>query len=107
MAQTFSKILTHVIFSTKRRERLITSTIKDRICAYMTAIIDNEFGKLLRINAVADHVHLLMDIRPLFAPADVLRVVKSRSSKWIHETFSSVESFAWQAGYGIFSVSES
>lgn len=107
MAQTVSRLLTHTIFSTKGRRRLVTTALKDRLYAYMTQIVNDEFGYVLRINGTEDHVHLLVDLKTTTMPATMLRVVKSHSSKWVHETFPTMRTFAWQSGYGIFSVSQS
>ena len=107
MAQTFSKILVHVIFSTKDRRPLIRPELRARLSAYMAKVIGEEFGYVVKINGTEDHVHMLIDMKTVTAPATMLRVVKSNSSKWVHETFAQFQEFAWQGGYGIFSVSES
>ncbi len=107
MAQTFSKMLVHVIFSTKERLPLIGSDWNDQLFAYMGGIIKSEFGYPIRINGVADHVHLLIDMKTSASAADMVRVVKSRSSHWLHETFADSAGFSWQGGYGIFSIGES
>ena len=107
MAQTLSQILVHMIFSTKGRRRTITPDLKPRLCAYMTTIVNEEFGYLLRIDGTEDHVHMLVDMKPVTAAATMLRVVKSNSSSWVHETFPQHGAFAWQSGYAAFSVSAS
>jgi len=107
MAHTFANLLVHVVFGTKNREPLIDVDLKPRLLDYLAGIIRAE-GAFLRIgNGVADHVHLLVDIPATRAVADLVRVVKTNSSKWVHETFPDRASFGWQTGYGAFSVSAS
>jgi putative transposase len=104
MAHTFTNLLTHVIFSTKDRLPLVTPGIKTRLHAYMGGIVRSIDGIALAIDGPADHVHLLIKTPATVAMADVVRVVKANSSRWVHETFPSA-AFAWQTGYGAFSVS--
>ncbi|HMD98346.1 MAG TPA: IS200/IS605 family transposase [Terriglobia bacterium] len=106
MAQTFSNLLTHVIFSTKDRFPLISSELRPDLLAFMGGIVRELNGKALTVGGTADHVHLLVNLPPTLAIADALRVVKANSSKWVHET-KGRSKFAWQAGYGAFSVSQS
>ena len=104
MAHTFTNLLTHVIFSTKDRLPVITPEIKPRMLAYMGGIVRSLDGIALAIDGPADHVHLLVKTPATIAMADFLRDVKASSSKWVHETFPRA-AFAWQTGYGAFSVS--
>jgi putative transposase len=103
MAQTFVSLLTHVVFSTKNREPLISREFQAELWAYLGGIIRNLDGKALAINGTADHVHLLLSLPPILSIADAIRVVKANSSKWLHQKHHA--SFAWQNGYGAFSVS--
>ncbi len=64
-------------------------------------------GVALTINRVADHLHLLLSLPPTVAIAEAMRVVKANSSKWVHEQWPERASFAWQTGYGAFTVSQS
>ncbi len=107
MGQTFSRMLAHVIFSTKGRRRFITPDLKERLCPYITRMVQAEFGHPLRINCTDDHLHLLLDMKTAVAPATMLRVIKANSSGWIHKTFPQHAAFAWQSGYGLFSIGES
>ena len=106
MTHTFSNLLTHVIFSTKDRFPLISSELKPDLLAYMGGIVRELDGKALTIGGTVDHVHLLVSLPPTLALADALRVLKANSSRWVHET-KGRSKFAWQAGYGAFSVSRS
>jgi putative transposase len=107
MPGTYSQLLLHIVFSTKRRERWITPEIADRLYSYMGGIIRAEEGVLYHIGGVEDHVHLYLRWRPDGSASDLLRTVKARSSKWVHETFPNLGAFAWQEGYSVFSVSKS
>lgn len=107
MAQTLTNLLVHVIFSTKERRPLLKEEIRPRLFAYMGGIVRDLGGTALSINGTDDHLHLLISMPATASIAEIMRVVKSKSSGWIHEKFPGEESFAWQAGYGAFSVSQS
>ena len=108
MSHTYSFLLTHVVFSTKDRIELIEKNqMKNRLCSYISAIINKKFGFTKKINGTANHVHVLLDIKTSFSIAETMRVVKSNSSKWINENFKLADDFAWQVGYGAFTVSMS
>lgn len=94
-----------MIFSTKERRPLITPEIGPDLFAYLGGVVRGTRGTKLIINGTADHVHMLVRIRPSQSTAEVVRLVKTNSSRWIHEKWGT--GFAWQAGYGVFSVSES
>jgi REP element-mobilizing transposase RayT len=107
MAHTFTNLLTHVVFSTKGHHPEIDSEIRPRLMAYLGGIVRELKGHPMTINGAADHVHLLFALPPTLAIADALRVIKTNSSRWIKGTSSSRRDFAWQIGYGAFSVSQS
>jgi len=107
MAHTYTNLLTHVIFSTKDRTPLIDAELKPKLLAYMGGILREMKGTALIINGTKDHVHLLIGLPPPLSLSEVMRVVKTNSSKWVHETRSSRATFGWQSGYGAFSVSQS
>lgn len=107
MPGTFSQLLLHVVFSTKRRSRWITDDVVERLYPYIGGIIRAEKGVLYEIGGIQDHVHLYFRWRPDGAISDLMRTVKARSSKWIHDTFPKLGAFAWQEGYSVFSVSKS
>src|SRR5205807_1798837 len=73
--------------------------------AYLGGIIREMNGTALIVNGTGDHVHMLLRIRPVHSAAETVRVVKANSSKWVRTKWS--REFAWQTGYGVFSVSES
>ncbi len=107
MAHTFSELLSHVIFSTKGRAASIDDELRPRLHSYIGGIIRELEGTALAVGGTADHVHILLRLPPSVPIADAMRVVKTNSSRWVHETSPSHRSFAWQTGYGAFSVSES
>ena len=107
MGHTFSRILVHVIFTSKGRHRNLHREVRERLCAYLCGVARNENASLLEAKAEEDHVHLLMKVKPSHAVADLVRALKANSSRWIHETFPGLRDFAWQSGYAVFSVSES
>ncbi len=107
MPGTYSQILLHVVFSTKHREPWITAAIAGRLYPYIGGIIRAEKGVLYEIGGIEDHVHLYLRWRPDDSVSDLMRTVKARSSLWVHQTFPSLNAFAWQEGYSVFSVSKS
>jgi len=107
MPQTYTQLHYHLIFSTKNRTPTITSQIQPRLWKYMGGIVKGLKGIPIQIGGMPDHVHLLVTLRQQPALADVLREIKASSSGWIHETFPHLSAFAWQTGYGAFSVSHS
>lgn len=107
MAHTCSNLLVHVIFSTKDRKPLITSDLRQDVFAYMGGIARELKAKALLINGMPDHVHMLVELPPALSVAEMMRVVKTNSSRWVHETKPQHSRFVWQAGYAAFSVSRS
>ena len=107
MPGSFSQILLHIVFSTKRRESWITHDLAERLYGYIGGIIRAEGGSLYAIGGIKDHVHLYLRWKPDGRVSNLMRVTKSRSSKWVHDTFPDLSMFAWQEGYAVFSVSKS
>jgi len=105
MPQSFSSLSVHLIFSTKTRTPTILH--KDRLFEYIGGIANASGFVLLSAGGMPDHVHLLVSLGREHSIAEVVRVIKANSSKWIHETFPEEASFGWQAGYAAFSVSRS
>ena len=107
MGHTYSCLLVHTVFSTKERRPLIHESIRHRLYDYMGGIARGEFGRTLIVGGAADHVHGLVSLHAAVSAAEAMRKWKSLSSKWVHETFPERVDFAWQEGYGAFSVSPS
>jgi REP element-mobilizing transposase RayT len=105
MPQSYTSLHYHLVFSTRHREPLITPVVKKRLHAYMGGIIKAQGGHPVTIGVMADHVHLLVRLGPTKALADILRVLKANSTGWMKETFPELSGFAWQSGYGAFTVS--
>jgi putative transposase len=105
VAQTCGNVVVHLIFSTKLRKPLIAPDIRSDLFAYLGGIIRELRCTALIINGTCDHVHMLIRIRPALSIAEIARIVKTNSSGWIRK--KGHKEFAWQAGYGVFSVSES
>ena len=107
MPHSYSTLLTHVVFSTKDRMRFMDAQIRPDLFAYMGGIVREMQCTARVINGPEDHVHMLISLGADVAIAECLRVVKTNSSRWVHEKFGNHRNFAWQAGYGAFSVSAS
>jgi REP element-mobilizing transposase RayT len=107
MANTYTSLHYHVTFSTKNRERWITPDLEPRIWAYLGGIARDNGIVPLKIGGVEDHVHLVLGMPPTLAPSKMVQLLKGGSSKWIHDTFPALRGFAWQDGYGAFTVSKS
>jgi REP element-mobilizing transposase RayT len=107
MANTYTSLHYHVIFSTKNRERSISQIIEQRVWEYLGGIARENDMKALQIGGIEDHVHLVIGIPATLAVSRALQLLKGGSSKWIHETFPELARFQWQDGYGAFTVSKS
>ena len=107
MAHTFTDLLFHVVFSTYERAPLIADPIRADVHSYLGGIVREMRGIPIMIGGTTDHVHLLTRLPADLAVADGVRVLKSNSTSWIKEKWPERRRFAWQGGYGAFSVSES
>src|ERR1035437_6121894 len=107
MPHSFASRLVHVIFSTKNRVPDLSPELADRLFPYMGGIVRERKGVPLIINGPADHVHMLVSLPATESIAELLRVVKANSSRWVHEQFPAQKRFAWQAGSAAFTVSGS
>jgi REP element-mobilizing transposase RayT len=107
MAHTFTCLFLHVIFSTKNRASVISADLAGRLFPYIGGIVEECKGNALIVNGTADHVHLLLSIPAGMSLAEMMRLVKTNSSRWVHEQFAEKKRFEWQVGYGAFTVSGS
>ena len=107
MPQSFTCLHYHLVFSTKNRVPAITADLQGRLYEYIGGIVRSEKGILLAAGGMPDHIHLLCSLSKEVAVAAALRVIKANSSGWVHQEFPQYRSFAWQAGYGAFTVSYS
>jgi REP element-mobilizing transposase RayT len=107
MANTYTSLHYHIVFSTKNRECWISPDIEERVWAYLGGIARENKMKPLQIGGVDDHVHVLLGAPPTLAPSKIAQLIKGGSSAWIHSEFPNLRKFAWQDGYGAFTVSKS
>ena len=105
MGSTFFSLHYHIVFSTKERLPLIHAEWRPRVHSYLGGIVRGMNGVAEIVGGVADHVHLLVSLRPVHCVADLMRDMKKDSSNWVKEKFDN--RFAWQEGYGAFTVSPS
>ena len=105
MPQSLANILIHVIWSTKERRPLVNEDVRAGLHSYMVGIFKNLESPTLIINSVSDHVHVLCQLSKNIAACKVVEEVKKSSTKWLKT--QGVSLFAWQNGYGVFSVSQS
>ena len=107
MGSTLTNLIYHTIFSTKNREPMIIPEIGPDLYRYLGGILKSEGGVLLQIGGMADHIHMVIKLKPVHALSTVMQKVKGSSSKWINEQNRLADKFVWQDGYGAFTVSES
>ena len=107
MPQSLSRILVHVVFSTKNREPSLLPAVRPALYGYLAAVGRDIGCEVFRVGGVADHVHLAIDLGRTIAIADFVKKVKQTRSVWLKEQPGGPRHFEWQAGYGSFSVGQS
>ncbi len=107
MANTYTNLTYHLIFSTKGRQPILDQSARERLWPYLGGIARENGMKALEIGGVSDHVHILLSIPPALAVAKAMQLIKGGSSVWIKSEFPHLGVFAWQDGYAAFSVSQS
>jgi len=107
MANTYTQIHIQAVFTVQNRECIITDRWRDELYKYITGIVQNNKHKLLAINGMPDHIHILFGLRPSQSLSDLMQDIKGGSSKWINERQFVRGKFSWQEGYGAFSYSKS
>ncbi len=107
MANTYTQIHLHAIFGVQNRISLINTSWKNDLYKYITGIIQNNKHKVLVINGMPDHIHILFGMRPYQSLSELMQDVKGSSSKWINKKGFVKGRFSWQEGYGAFSYSKS
>ena len=107
MAGTFSQIYIQIVFAVKGRQSLLAREWEDEIYKYITGIITNKGQKLLAINGMPDHVHILIGMKPSCCLSDLVREIKKASNEFINQKGFLRTKFEWQEGYGAFSYSHS
>jgi len=107
MANTYTQLYIHVVFAVKRRACVISKSWRDELFQYITGIVTNKGQKLMIVNGVEDHIHILLGIKPDCNLSDLVRDIKANSSRWINEKRLVPGKFEWQNGFGAFSVGAS
>lgn len=107
MPQSLARLYIHLVFSTKYRQPFLTDAIRDCLHAYMATVMDQSGCQTLLINSIEDHIHILFELSRTLAVSQVVEKVKTASSRWIKTQGEEWSGFAWQAGYGAFTVSAS
>lgn len=107
MANTFSQMYIHLVFGVKLRDSLIDSSWKFELYKFINGIIQNYGHRPLVINGTADHVHILIGYKPSAPLSDLVRAIKSNSSRWINNRGFCSQPFRWQEGFGAFSYGQS
>jgi putative transposase len=101
---SFTNCLIHLVWSTKNREPYLDSQLRERLWPYLGGIAKQNKMKALAVGGAGDHVHILISLPPTLSLAKATQLLKGNSSKWMRETFPKLHSFAWQEGYGAFSI---
>ncbi len=107
MPQSLSFALIHVIFSTKDRFAFLKDPLRLSLHAYLATVARNIECECYRVGGVADHVHLAIRLSRTITQAKLIEELKTSSSKWLKTQASELAKFAWQRGYGVFSVGPS
>jgi len=107
MADTYSQIYIHIVFAVKGRDNLISTKWKEELYKYITGVIANEGQKLLAINGMPDHIHILIGLKPNISLSNLVRDIKSNSSRFINDRKWIAGKFEWQNGFGAFSYGHS
>lgn len=107
MPQSLACLHIHLVFSTKGRAAWLADGFRDELHAYMATVLNNLGCRVTLINSVEDHVHTLFDLARTVTLADAVKAVKTATTVWLKNRDAALADFAWQAGYGAFSVSES
>jgi REP element-mobilizing transposase RayT len=107
MANTYTQVHLQFVFAVKYRAAVIHPSWKDELYKYITGIVQRNHHKMISINGMPNHLHLLVGLRPTQSIAELLQDIKGSSSKWINEKRLTASKFAWQEGYGAFSYSKS
>jgi REP-associated tyrosine transposase len=107
MADSYTNLLYHIVFSTKDRRPFITSQYEIRLYDYIGGTIRGMGSISMELNGTEDHVDILAKLRPDIAVSNILRDLKANASGWMHDIFPELRHFSWQRGYGAFTVSQS
>ena len=107
MAGTFSQIYIQVVFAVKGRASLIHASWEEELYKYITGIVTNKDQKLIAINGMPDHIHILIGMKPNCCLSDLAREIKKSSNAFVNQNKYTQRKFQWQEGFGAFSYSHS
>lgn len=107
MANTYVALYYHLVFSTKDRIAYLTPQIEQRVWSYLGGVAKKHGVFPQQIGGCDDHIHALVSVPASLSISQIVQCLKGDSSRWIHETFPELKEFAWQQGYGAFTVSKS
>jgi putative transposase len=106
MANTYTQIHLQLVFAVQYRVSLIHATWKDELYKYMTGIVQEHKHKMIIVNGMPDHIHMLIGMRPIQSLSDLMQDIKGSSSAWINNRKFTKGRFQWQEGYGALSYSK-
>jgi putative transposase len=107
MPHSYISCLMHCVFSTRQRQKFISEELQQRLWPFIGGIARENGMKILAIGGTQDHIHMLLSLPATTPIAKAIQLIKGGSSRWVHETFAAHKNFAWQEGYGAFSISVS
>jgi putative transposase len=107
MPDTYSQIIIQLVFAVEGRQSLISTKHQEELNKYITGIVQNKRSKMLAINGVPDHIHILIGLNPAQAISDLVRDIKADTNEWMNKKGWVRGRFCWQEGYGAFSYSRS
>ena len=107
MAHSYASCLIHYVFSTNKRRNTLSGSVRERLWPYLGGIARENGMKALAVGGTDDHAHVLVSLPSTLAIAKAIQLLKGGSSKWVHDTFPTHRDFAWQEGYGAFSIAVS
>ena len=107
MSHSYAKLYYHCVFSTKDRVAFLEDELDEKVNGYIFGIVRQCEGYLIKAGGTSDHRHLLLELKPTVNVSDILRLIKTNSSKWIRSNFKQLSDFGWQVGYSAFTVSAS
>jgi putative transposase len=107
MANTYTQIHLHIVFAVQNRLSLIQDSWAERLYQYITGIVQTNNHKMIIVNGMPDHLHIVIGMRPSQSLSDLMQASKGSSSKWIKDNKLVKGRFQWQEGYGVFSYNKS
>lgn len=107
MAQSLSKVLLHIVFSTKNRQKTISKHLRAKLHAYLAGVCRAKGSEAYRVGGTDDHVHIACTLPRTLTMAKLVEEIKKPSSSWMKQQEGGTAQFSWQAGYGIFSLGQS